>query len=94
MFKSTHLRYFRPWIFWSAILLYTLIPGSSYLLVAQATFRLDLFSNKKHLKRIKRYLRIIYTSPKRVIIICLLDFFLTNGIIIAIIFAVINFFNL
>lgn len=90
MYKNTFLRILKPWLFWTAVLLYTLIPGSSYLLVAQATFKLDFPSHKKWLKRLKRYLRIIYTSPKRVILICLLDFILTNGVVIAIIFAILN----
>lgn len=90
MYKNTFIRTLRPWLFWFAILLYTLMPGSSYFLVAQATFKLDFPSHKKWLKRLKRYLKIIYTSPKRVILICFIDFILTNGAIVAILFAVIN----
>lgn len=90
MYKNTLLRICKPYIFWLSIFLYTLIPGSSYFLVAQATFKLDLPSNKKWLKRLKRYLRIIYTSPKKVVLVCVADFIISNGVIIAILFAMLN----
>ena len=71
----------------------SLLPGSSYMLIAQATLKLSLPGRGVLARRLKRYLRIIYTSPQRVLLVCSLDFILTSGITVTILAIILNFLN-
>ena len=87
------LRILRRPLFWMAIVSYTLLPGSSYMLIAQATLKLSLPGRGVLARRLKRYLRIIYTSPQRVLLVCSLDFILTSSITVTILAIILNFLN-
>lgn len=94
MKKLRPTRIIRHWLFWTGIAFYTLIPGSSYILVALATLKLNLDFFGRSARRFRRWLRIIYTSPPKVLFVCVLDFILTNAAIVTILITILNHLNL
>ena len=81
MALSPHTRILRHVRFWTAIVCYILLPWSSYFLIAQATLKLKFRFPGRSGRRLERWLRIIYTSPQKVLWVSTLDFILTGTIV-------------